>query len=78
MQSEFEFGCSLTPPTGTLFSMLCLTFQVANDIVNIEAVRFNLKTPFDRNVVTQFETQVSCSTIIKIELSLPQILTSDS
>ena len=33
-------------------------FQVANDIVNIEAVRYNLKTPFDRNVVTQFETQV--------------------
>eukprot|EP00095_Tigriopus_kingsejongensis_P010207 snap_masked-scaffold704_size109063-processed-gene-0.8 protein:Tk10207 transcript:snap_masked-scaffold704_size109063-processed-gene-0.8-mRNA-1 annotation:"actin-related protein 5" len=30
---------------------------VANDILNIEAVRFNLKTPFDRNVVTQFETQ---------------------
>ena len=31
--------------------------QVGNDIANIEAVRFNLKTPFDRNVVTQFETQ---------------------
>ena len=30
---------------------------VANDIANIEAMRFNLKTPFDRNVVTQFETQ---------------------
>jgi actin-related protein 5 len=30
---------------------------VANDIMNIEAVRFNLKTPFDRNVVTQFEHQ---------------------
>ncbi|TRY79138.1 hypothetical protein TCAL_09044 [Tigriopus californicus] len=30
---------------------------VANDILNIEAVRFNLKTPFDRNVVTQYETQ---------------------
>jgi len=30
---------------------------VANDIINIEAVRFNLKTPFDRNVVTQFEHQ---------------------
>jgi len=30
---------------------------VGNDISNIEAVRFNLKTPFDRNVVTQFETQ---------------------
>lgn len=30
---------------------------VANDIANIESVRFNLKTPFDRNVVTQFETQ---------------------
>ncbi len=31
--------------------------QVGNDIINIEAVRFNLKTPFDRNVVTQFEHQ---------------------
>jgi len=31
--------------------------QVASDIVNLEAVRFNLKTPFDRNVATQFETQ---------------------
>ncbi len=25
---------------------------VGNDIVNVEAVRFSLKTPFDRNVVT--------------------------
>ena len=30
---------------------------MSNDIINIEAVRFNLKTPFDRNVVTQFEHQ---------------------
>lgn len=30
---------------------------VANDILNLEAVRFSLKTPFDRNIVTQFETQ---------------------
>ena len=30
---------------------------VANDLINIEAMRFNLKTPFDKNVVTQFETQ---------------------
>ena len=29
---------------------------VANDMANIEAFRFNLRTPFDRNVVTQFET----------------------
>lgn len=29
--------------------------HVANDIPNLEAVRYNLKTPFDRNVVTQFE-----------------------
>ena len=29
---------------------------VANDIANIEAFRFNLKTPFDKNVVTQFES----------------------
>ncbi|GJQ83179.1 Arp5 [Trypoxylus dichotomus] len=31
--------------------------QVGNDIVNIEAVRFQLKTQFDRNVVTHFEAQ---------------------
>lgn len=31
--------------------------QVGNDIVNVEAVRFQLKTQFDRNVVTHFEAQ---------------------
>lgn len=31
--------------------------QIGNDINNIEAVRFQLKTQFDRNVVTQFEVQ---------------------
>ncbi|KAF5303760.1 hypothetical protein FQA39_LY09833 [Lamprigera yunnana] len=31
--------------------------QIGNDITNIEAVRFQLKTQFDRNVVTHFETQ---------------------
>lgn len=31
--------------------------QVGNDITNIEAVRFQLKTQFDRNVVTHFEAQ---------------------
>lgn len=31
--------------------------QVGNDIVNIEAVRFQLKTQFDKNVVTHFEAQ---------------------
>ena len=30
---------------------------VANDIVNIEAVRFQLKSPHDENVVTHFEAQ---------------------
>ncbi|XP_058806615.1 actin-related protein 5 [Phymastichus coffea] len=30
---------------------------VGNDIVNIEAVRFQLKTQFDKNVVTHFEAQ---------------------
>ena len=28
---------------------------VANDIINIEAFRFNLKTPFDKNVIVQME-----------------------
>ena len=32
---------------------------VANDIANVETVRFNLKTPFDRNVVTQGDYQVT-------------------
>lgn len=31
--------------------------QVGNDIVNIEAVRFQLKTQFDKNIVTHFEAQ---------------------
>lgn len=31
--------------------------QIGNDILNIEAVRFQLKTQFDRNIVTQFEVQ---------------------
>lgn len=31
--------------------------MVGNDIVNIEAVRFQLKTQFDKNVVTHFEAQ---------------------
>lgn len=31
--------------------------QVGNNIINVEAVRFQLKTPFDRNVVTHFEAQ---------------------
>ncbi|XP_066139076.1 actin-related protein 5-like isoform X2 [Euwallacea fornicatus] len=31
--------------------------QVGNDIVNIEALRFQLKTQFDKNVVTHFEAQ---------------------
>ncbi|XP_063829251.1 actin-related protein 5 [Ostrinia nubilalis] len=31
--------------------------QIGNDIINIEAVRFQLKTQFDKNVVTHFEAQ---------------------
>lgn len=31
--------------------------QVGNDIINIEAVRFQLKTQFDRDIVTHFEAQ---------------------
>lgn len=31
--------------------------QVGNDIVNIETVRGNLKTQFDKNVVTHLEVQ---------------------
>ena len=42
---------------------------VANDIANVEAVRFNLKTPFDRNVVTQGDYQVQNS-IVNIDFFL--------
>ncbi|XP_065173376.1 actin-related protein 5 isoform X2 [Atheta coriaria] len=31
--------------------------QVGNDILNIEAMRFQLKTQFDKNIVTHFEAQ---------------------
>lgn len=31
--------------------------QIGNDIVNIEALRFQLRTQFDRNVVTHFHVQ---------------------
>lgn len=31
--------------------------QIGNEIVNIEAVRFQLKSQFDKNIVTHFETQ---------------------
>ncbi|KAL1396053.1 hypothetical protein pipiens_010793 [Culex pipiens pipiens] len=33
------------------------TVQIGNDIVNIEAVRFQLRTQFDRNVVTHLHVQ---------------------
>ncbi|XP_055625059.1 actin-related protein 5 [Toxorhynchites rutilus septentrionalis] len=33
------------------------TVQIGNDIANIEAVRFQLRTQFDRNVVTHFHIQ---------------------
>ncbi|XP_058827321.1 actin-related protein 5-like [Topomyia yanbarensis] len=33
------------------------TVQIGNDITNIEAVRFQLRTQFDRNVVTHFHVQ---------------------
>ncbi|XP_058463365.1 actin-related protein 5 [Malaya genurostris] len=33
------------------------TVQIGNDIANIEAVRFQLRTQFDRNVVTHFHVQ---------------------
>lgn len=31
--------------------------QIGNDIVNIEALRFQLRTQFDRNVITHFHVQ---------------------
>lgn len=31
--------------------------QIGNDIINIEAMRFQLKSQFDRNVVTHYHNQ---------------------
>lgn len=31
---------------------------IGNDITNLESMRWNLKTQFDRDVVTHFEAQV--------------------
>ena len=44
---------------------------VANDIANVEAVRFNLKTPFDRNVVTQGDYQVKVSISVQYKSVIP-------
>lgn len=33
------------------------TIQIGNDIANIEQLRFQLKSQFDRNVVTHFHNQ---------------------
>lgn len=44
--------------------------QIGNDIVNIEAVRFQLKTQFDRNVVTQFEVQEQIFDYLFLHLSI--------
>ncbi|GBO33324.1 Actin-related protein 5, partial [Araneus ventricosus] len=38
--------------------------QVGNDIKNIEAVRWLLKTQFDKNVVTQFDVQYFASNVM--------------
>ncbi len=32
--------------------------QIGNDISNIEVVRWQLKTQFDRNLVTHYDAQV--------------------
>ena len=32
--------------------------MIGNDITNLESMRWNLKTQFDRDVVTHFEAQV--------------------
>lgn len=49
---------------GAIYFNICFLFftkdgetLIGNDISNIEAVRFQLKSQFDRNVVTQFEVQ---------------------
>lgn len=44
--------------------------QVGNEIANIEAVRFQLKTPFDRNVVTQFEAMEQIFDYIFLRLGI--------
>ena len=63
--SSGEFEASSLPSNGLVFKSVMVKtrkekgkeseLQVANDIPNIETVRYSLKTPFDRNIVTQFE-----------------------
>lgn len=45
-KTKKDVESSVNPPT-----------QIGNDIINIEAVRFQLRTQFDRNVVTHFQIQ---------------------
>lgn len=40
--------------------------QVGNDITNIEVVKWQLKSQFDRNIVTQYDIQVNFSFYIHI------------
>lgn len=63
--SSGEFDRSSTESCGLIYKSVMVKtrkekgkeseLHVANDIPNLEAVRFSLKTPFDRNVITQFE-----------------------
>ena len=36
----------------------CIDVQIGNDIGNVEVVRWQLKSQFDRNIITHYETQV--------------------
>lgn len=44
--------------------------QIGNDIVNIEAMRYQLRTQFDRNVVTHYHNQEQMFDYIFSHLSI--------
>ncbi|KAH7980771.1 hypothetical protein HPB49_019095 [Dermacentor silvarum] len=62
-----EFGCGKHP----LSLIMESDVQVGNDIANIEAVRWLLKTQFDRNVVTHFDIQEHIFDHIFSHLGIP-------
>ena len=61
LTNYFSFCCCM--PCDSLCAILFkdCEIQIGNDISNIEVVRWQLKTQFDRNVVTHYDVQVSVS-----------------
>lgn len=57
-----EPGSAIQPP-----------IQIGNELVNIEALRFQLKTQFDRNVVTHFQIQEQIFDYVFKHLGINQV-----